>query len=186
MRFCFICAVFAATVLSFQITKPLNFILQEPQTLSFLNDILTKPAEEITQQIITQDSQEKQLFYSLINNAAKSLRDNHMLQNLSAAQFLDLIKKALLIQQILFIALFYLLFMFLFYIAYFILKSVGPYFYQPEEKRFWMNILSLPFCLILIIYTIGLSFDIVFSPFLLLIIAILISLILTTQIKNNS
>ena len=184
LRICFIYSFIIAIFLSFQITEPLKEILKTEQTYAFLNEVLKGSEEEVIEKITKQTTQEQQFFYSVIHNAALSLKNKQILENLSVDQFQYLIKQALITQQILFILLFYLLFLFLFYIGRFILNLTGPYFYQASDKNFWAKKLALPFCLILTGYAVGLYFNILLSPLLLLLIAILISLL--SAIKNKA
>ena len=175
-----------AVLLSFQITGPLKSILDESQTSVFLNEILTGSHEEITNKISAQETSEKKFFYSIIHQASLTLKEKNLLQELSIERFQSLIHQALTIQQILFIILFYILFILLFYIGRFLLNIIGPNFYQPTDKTFWARMLSLPFCFILTIYVLGICFNTLLSPFLLLIIAVLLSLLLTVYIKNKN
>ncbi len=184
IRLCFLYAFIMAVFLSFQITTPLKNILNDSQTSLFLNDVLNASEEEITNKISIQESSEKKFFYSIIHQTALSLKEKNILQELSVERFQSLIKQALIAQQILFIILFYILFIFLFYIGRFLLNIIGPNFYHPTDKNFWAKMLSLPFCLILTIYVLGIFFNTLLSPFLLLLIAILLSLLLTVYIKK--
>ena len=186
IKLCFLYTFIMAILLSFQIIMPLKSILNNSQTEVFLNEILTAPHEEITNKISAQESSEKKFFYSIIHQAALTLKEKNILQELSVERFQSLIHQALITQQILFVILFYILFIFLFYIGRFLLNLIGPNFYRPTDKSFWAKMLTLPFCFILTIYVLGIFFNTLFSPFLLLLIAVLLTLLLTVYIKNKN
>lgn len=175
----------AGLFLSIQVLMPIQQILDNNQTVVFLENIISNSEEAVTTQITNAPSREIQLFYSIIKDASTVLKQNELLNRLTPETFKNLIEKAFLIQSILLAFIFTAFFLIFYYAAYFGLKMIGPSFYQSSDNNFWSRTLSLPFCLILIIYTASVCLNTLLSPLLLLLISILLSLVIVVYLKNK-
>lgn len=178
---------FLSILLSFQIIKPFQENLSQPQMQSLLEFITTPQINKdvIREKLNINTVNEKNYVLSVMSEVLFTLHDNDVIKNFSIEQLNVLLEKAFYLQGVFLSFLISLISIFLFLFTYTILKIIGPSFYNELPKNAWGRILSLVWSVIFVVYVIALQFHLNFGIFYLCLIAILASLVIATKLKKE-